>query len=69
MAVNNICIFEGHDMRMAKLGDQPDLPEDGFVVSLAEFIGVGDFQGDPNALDGVTGLPDLAIAAFAQPFL
>lgn len=69
VTVDDVDVLNRHQVRVAQLRQQPNFTEDGFVVTLARPVGQGDFQGDPDALQRVPGLPDLAVAAFAQPLL
>ena len=69
VAVDNIDIFNRHQMRMAKLRQQPHFAQDGFIVPFAGHVGQRDFQGDPDTLQRIPCLPDLTIAALAQPLL
>ena len=66
MAIDYICVFNRHDVRMAKLRNQANLAKQCLVISQAVFINERYFERDPNSFDAVSGFPDLAGSAFAE---
>ena len=66
MAIDDVGVLEGHDVAVAQSSEHADFAEDGLVIALAGLADKGDFDGNPNTFDGISGFPDLTISALAQ---
>ena len=69
VSIDDVGIFQRHNMRMPQLGDQADLTEDRFVITPAKPVGIGDLKGHPDAFNRIPGLPYLAVSAYSKPLL
>ena len=68
MAVDYVGVFHGHNVSMAKLGDQTNLVEQALIIALPVYADKRYLQSHPYTLDRISGLPDLAASSFAEAF-
>lgn len=68
VAVDDVGVFDGHYVGVAQLRNQTNFAEQRLAVALAVHPDQRNLQGDPDAFDRISCLPDLGGSTLAEQF-